>query len=65
MVLAHFQRLFGRRDPDVFLENEGKIHEGGCVEEFLSLTCRLQDPQIRGGGGSCPPTTFLLSQKNV
>ena len=55
MVLAHFQRLFGRRDPDVFLENEGKTHEGGCVEQFLSLTCRLQDPHIRGRGHVPPP----------
>ena len=41
IVLAHFQRLFGRSNRDAFLENEGKIHEGGYVKEFFSLTCRL------------------------
>ena len=41
IVLAHFQRLLGRNNRDVFLENEGKIHEGGYVKEFFSLTCRL------------------------
>ena len=35
IVLAHFQRLFGRSNRDVFLENEGKIHEGGCVKELF------------------------------
>ena len=40
-MLAHFQRLLGRNNRDVFLENEGKIHEGGYVKEFFSLTCRL------------------------
>ena len=33
-MLAHFQRLFGRSNPDVFLENEGKVYEGGCVKEL-------------------------------
>ena len=41
IMLAHFQRLFGRYNRDVFSENEGKIHEGGCVEELFSWTCRL------------------------
>ena len=41
IVFAQFQRLFGRSNRDVFLQNEGKIHEGGCVKEFFSLTCRL------------------------
>ena len=41
IVLANFQRLFRRSDRDVFLENEGKIHEGGCVKELFSSTCRL------------------------
>ena len=41
ILLAHFQRLFERSNRDVFLENEGQIHEGGCVKELFSLTCRL------------------------
>ena len=41
ILLAHFQRFFGRSNRDVFLENEGKIHEGGCVKELFSSTCRL------------------------
>ena len=41
IVLAHFKRHFGRSSCDVFWENEGKIHEGGFVKEFFSLTCRL------------------------
>ena len=36
-----FKSLFGRSNRDAFLENERKIHEGGFVKEFLSLTCRL------------------------
>ena len=36
-----FKSLFGRSNRDAFLENESKIHEGGCVKEFFSLTCRL------------------------
>ena len=42
MIRLHFlkeivlaQRLFGRSNRDAFLENEGKIHEGGCVKNFL------------------------------
>ena len=34
-VLAHFQSLFGRSNRDAFWENEGKIHEGGCVKDFF------------------------------
>ena len=41
IVLAHFQRLFGRSNRDVFLENEGKIYEGGFVKDLFSSTCRL------------------------
>ena len=33
-MLAHFERLFGRSNRDVFLENEGK----GCVKEVSSIT---------------------------
>ena len=40
-MLAHFQRLFGRNNRDVLLENEGKTHEGGCVKELISSTCKL------------------------
>ena len=36
ILLAHFQSLFGRSNRDAFLENEGKIHEGGHIKEFLS-----------------------------
>ena len=32
-MLAHFQGLFGRSNRDVFLENEGKVYEGGCVRK--------------------------------
>ena len=35
IVLEHFQSLFGRSNRDAFWENEGKIHEGGCVKEFF------------------------------
>ena len=35
IVLAHFQRLFGRNNRHIFLENEGKTHEEGCVKVFL------------------------------
>ena len=35
IVLTHFQKLFGRNNRDVFIENEGKIDEGGCVKVFL------------------------------
>ena len=35
VVLAHFQRPFGRSNRDVFLENVSKIHEGGCVKVFF------------------------------
>ena len=34
-VLTHFQSLFGRS------KNEGKIHEGGYLKEFFSLTCGM------------------------
>ena len=34
-------KIFRRSNRDIFLENEGKIHEGGCVGEFFSLTFRL------------------------
>ena len=33
IVLAHVQRFFGKNNCDAFWENEGKIHEGGCVKE--------------------------------
>ena len=46
IVLAHFQRLFGRSNCYVFLENKGKIHEGGCVKEFFTLTYRLASPNF-------------------
>ena len=29
IVLAHFERFFGRSNRDLLLENKGKIHEGG------------------------------------
>ena len=35
IVLAHFQRFFGRSNRGVFLENKGKIHEGGYVRELF------------------------------
>ena len=35
IVLANFQSLFRRSDPDAFWENEGKIHERRCVKEFF------------------------------
>ena len=35
IVLTHSDRLFGRSNRDVFLENEGKIHKGGCARDFL------------------------------
>ena len=41
ILLAHFQRLFGRSNHDVFLEHEGKIHEERCVKELFSSICRL------------------------
>ena len=34
-MLAYFQSLFGKSNRGAFLENEGKIHEGGYVEEFF------------------------------
>ena len=39
VLLAHFQRLLGRRNRDAFFQNEGKIHEGGYVVKvfFVSL----------------------------
>ena len=39
----HFQSLFGRIKRDVFLENEGKIHEGGYVTELFR---KLEDYHI-------------------
>ena len=36
IVLAHFQSLFRGNNHDEFWENEGKIHEGGCVNKFFS-----------------------------
>ena len=35
------QSLFGRSNCDVFWENEGNMHVGGCVIEVFLLTCRL------------------------
>ena len=46
IVLALFQRFFGRSNCGVFLENKGKIHEGGCVKELFLLTCRLASPNF-------------------
>ena len=40
IVLAHFQKLFGRSNR-VYSEKKGKMREGGCVKECFSLTCRL------------------------
>ena len=34
ILFSHFQSLFERSNLDVLLENEGKIHEGGSVEEL-------------------------------
>ena len=36
IVLADFQTLFGRSNRDSFWENEGQIHESGCVKELFS-----------------------------
>ena len=40
-MLAHFQSLFRKGNHDVFWENEDKIHDLRCVNEFFFLTCRL------------------------
>ena len=53
-MLAHFQNPFGRSNRDAFSENEGKIHEGGCVKKFFcKLACwhratswKINSPQI-------------------
>ena len=37
IVRAHFQRLFGRSNHDVFLKTEDKIHEGRCLKVFLVI----------------------------
>ena len=34
-LLAHFQSLLRRSNRDAFSENEGKIHEGRYIKEFL------------------------------
>ena len=36
VLFALFQSLFGRSNCDVFLENDGKIHERGYVKELFS-----------------------------
>ena len=41
IVFVHFQSLFGRSNRNAFLVNADKIHEGRCVKEFFSQTCRL------------------------
>ena len=41
ILFAHFQSPFGRSNRDAFLENEGKIPEGGYVKEFFSETSRF------------------------
>ena len=54
IALAHFQSLFGRSNREAFSENEGKIHEGGCVKEIFGnlqvgisqLRYRLTSSQI-------------------
>ena len=40
-MLPHFQSLFRKGNHDVFWENEDKIHDVICVNEFFFLTCRL------------------------
>ena len=46
IVLSNFQSLFGRGKCDVFWENERKMHEGGCLKEFFSLTCSLASGSV-------------------
>ena len=52
IVLAHFQRLFGRSNRDVFLENEGKVYaeattrgalgKKGVLRNFVKFTGKHQ-----------------------
>ena len=51
-MLAHFQRLFGRSNRDVFLENEGKVYaeavtrgaldKKGVLRNFVKFTGKHQ-----------------------
>ena len=51
-MLAHFQRLFGRSNRDVFLENEGKVYaeaatrgaldKKGVLRNFVKFTGKDQ-----------------------
>ena len=52
IVLTHFQRLFGRSNRDVFLENEGKVYaeaatrgaldKKGVLRNFVKFTEKHQ-----------------------
>ena len=44
ILFAHFQSLFERSYRDAFLENEGKIHQGGYMKEFHELAGISQLP---------------------
>ena len=48
-MLAHSQRLFGRSNRDVFLENEGKIYEGGCVKELFFVNLQVGISELHLG----------------
>ena len=41
IVLSHFEVLFGRSNLDVFWENEGKIHDGGCLKELFFIKLKV------------------------
>ena len=45
-VLAYFHSLFRRSNRDAFWEIEGKIHEGGCVQEFFFINLQVAILQI-------------------
>ena len=42
MVLAHFQRLFGRSNRDEFLENEGKVYAEAATRGAVSKKVFLE-----------------------
>ena len=41
-MLAHFQRLFGRSNRDVFLENEGKVYAEAATRGALGKKVFLE-----------------------
>ena len=46
IVPTHFQSLFRRSNCDVSWKNEGKIHEGGCMNEFSFVNLQVGISQL-------------------